>query len=369
VLGWSLDGSRIYYGEACRTRERLCALPVDGGPPEVLYEPEGVMAQVALNASRTSFGFVLESSSTAPEANVSCVHPWHAVQVSRVNEGFSDVPPGHTQVIRWMSEDGREIEGLLTYPVDHQRSARYPLIVSAHGGPASVFGQSFPGRPSIYGALAAFSARGYAVLRPNFRGSTGYGKAFRRANYRDWGGMDLQDLITGVENAISVGVADPERLGILGWSYGGFLTASAITRPLPETRGWRFRAAVVGAGITNLISNAGSCDTPSFTVSHFGGELWEVAELLSARSPVLNVVHATTPTLILHGEQDARVPLSQSYEFFNALKRRGCTVKMVVYPGTAHVPREPKLMHDVMSRTLAWMDRYVMNEYGPGPGR
>jgi dipeptidyl aminopeptidase/acylaminoacyl peptidase len=173
--------------------------------------------------------------------------------------------------------------------------------------------------------------------------------------------MDLQDLIAGVDNVISLGVADPDRLGVLGWSYGGYLVASAITQPPPAVKDWRFRAAVVGAGITNLISNAGSCDSPSFTVSHFGGELWEVVELLCARSPVLNVANAMTPTLILHGEQDARVPLSQGQEFCNALKRSGCTVQMVVYPRTGHVPHEPKLLLDVMTRTLAWMDRYVMN--------
>jgi dipeptidyl aminopeptidase/acylaminoacyl peptidase len=360
VLGWSADGTRIYFREACGTRECLCVLPVDGSPPQVLYQPEGVLVQTALNASRTSFGFVLESSSAPPEAHVSRVHPWHPIQVSWINREFRDVALAKTQVVRWLSQDGLEIEGLLTYPLEYEPGRCYPLIVSVHGGPASVFAQGYSGRPSIYGALAALSARGYAILRPNVRGSTGYGKAFRRANYRDWGGMDLQDLITGVDNAISLEIADPKRLGILGWSYGGFLAASAITQPPSETKGWRFRAAVVGAGITNLISNAGSCDSPSFTVSHFGGELWEFAELLCARSPALNVVNATTPTLILHGEQDARVPLSQGREFYNALKRCGCTVQMVVYPRTGHVPREPKLLQDVMTRTLAWMDRHLM---------
>jgi len=320
----------------------------------VLYEPEGIVAQVALNRSRTAFGFVLESSSVPPEAHVSRLNTWSPVQVSQANEAFHNLPLGHTEVIRWSSKDGLEIEGLLTCPVDYRPGLRYPLTLSIHGGPASVFSQHYIGRPSIYGALAALAARGYAVLRCNVRGSTGYGKAFRRANYRDWGGMDFQDLMTGIDHVIAMGVADPERLGVLGWSYGGFLTASVIT----QTR--RFRAAVVGAGITNLISNAGSCDTPSFTVSHFGGELWEVAELLCPRSPTLNAANVTTPTLILHGEHDVRVPVSQGREFYNALKRRGCSVRMVVYPRTGHVPHEPKLLQDVMVRTIEWMNQYVL---------
>lgn len=130
------------------------------------------------------------------------------------------------------------------------------------------------------------------------------------------------------------------------------------TSETSQTR--RFRAAVVGGAISNLISNAGTCDSPSFTVSHFGGELWEAAGLLSSRSPVLHVSGVATPTLILHGEEDQRVPWTQGRELFNALKRSGCEVQMVVYPRTGHVPQEPKLLLDVMARTLAWMDRYVL---------
>jgi dipeptidyl aminopeptidase/acylaminoacyl peptidase len=353
IFDWSADGSRLYYTESYGTRARLGALPVDGSPPEVLYEPDGVISQVTLNRTRTTLGFVFESSSRPPEAYVSRPDALSPVQVSRANEDLCSLPLGRTEVIRWTSVDGLEIEGLLTFPVDFEPGRRYPLVLSVHGGPPSVFSQSFIGRPSIYGPLAAFAAQGYAALRPNVRGSTGYGKAFRRANYRDWGGMDVQDLLAGVDHVIAMGVADPEWMGVLGWSYGGFMTASVIT----QTQ--RFRAAVIGAGLVNLISNAGTTDSPSFTVSHFGGELWEVTELLCARSPVLNVAHAATPTLILHGEQDVRVPVSQGYELYNALKRRGCTVEMVVYPRTPHVPQEPKLLHDVMVRTVQWMDRHV----------
>ena len=166
--------------------------------------------------------------------------------------------------------------------------------------------------------------------------------------------MDVQDLLTGVDRVIHLGVADPERLGITGWSYGGYLTAATIT----QTR--RFKAAVVGAGMTDLVSYAMGHDSPGFLPSHFGGEVWEVKDLLLDRSPVAHAGRVITPTLILHGENDRRVPVWQGVEFYNALKRRGIPTQMVVYPRTGHVPAEPKLLLDVMQRILEWMELYLV---------
>lgn len=354
VLGWSADGARLYYAEHRGTSTRLCALPIDG-PPQVIHGAEGYLSVFSLNQTRTALGFTFQTPDTSPEAFVSSLDrgTFAPVQISHINRTLGDLPLGRTELIHWKSMDGLEIEGLLTYPLDYQVGQRYPLLVSVHGGPASVWSQTFIGAPTIYGPLAALAACGYAVLRPNVRGSTGYGQLFRQANYRDWGGMDFRDLMAGVDHAIGLGLADPDRLGILGWSYGGFLTAWAIT----QTQ--RFRAAVVGAGITNLISNAGTADIPSDIPNHFGGEPWQVADLLQERSPALNVQNVVTPTLILHGELDRRVPISQGYELLNALERRGCPVEMVVYPRTGHIPQEPKLLQDVMIRTLQWFDEHV----------
>jgi dipeptidyl aminopeptidase/acylaminoacyl peptidase len=260
---------------------------------------------------------------------------------------------GRTEIIRWKSVDNLEIEGLLTYPTGYESDRRYPLLVSVHGGPAIAWTQSFIGMQSFYGPIAALAAQGYAILRCNVRGSTGYGKAFRRGNYRDWGGKDVQDLLTGVDHFINLGIADPERLGITGWSYGGFLTAAIIAQTD------RFKAAVIGAGMTDLVSYCMEHDSPDFLPSQFGGEVWEVKDLLLERSPIAHADRVTTPTLILHGEQDQRVPIWQGCEFYNALKRCGCPTQMVVYPRTGHVPSEPKLLLDVMNRIMAWMDLYL----------
>ena len=201
--------------------------------------------------------------------------------------------------------------------------------------------------------IACFAADGYAVLRPNVRGSSGYGREFRYANLRDWGGGDFRDAMAGIDDLVQRGVADPARLGVMGWSYGGYLTAFTITQTT------RFRAASVGAGITDLVSYVGVADIPGFIASYFGGEFWDAPDLWRTRSPVLNVNAVTTPTLIQHGENDVRVPVSQGYELYTALKRRNVPVTMVVYPRQGHSVEEPKLQLDVMRRNLEWFRRWV----------
>jgi dipeptidyl aminopeptidase/acylaminoacyl peptidase len=273
-------------------------------------------------------GYVSQNSDHAPEAFVTTLDSFAATQVSRVNADAPSHPIGRTEVIRWKSTEGLEIEGLLTYPVGYEKGRRYPLILNIHGGPAGVFVQSYLAARGIY-PLAAFSAQGYAVLRPNPRGSSGYGKAFRHANRKDWGGGDYRDLMAGVDDVVARGIADPERLGVMGWSYGGFMTSWTIT----QTK--RFKAASVGAGVTNLMSFNGTADIPSFVPDYFGGA-WDNLELPTGPLRDVQVKGVTTPTLILHGEADVRVPVSQGYEFYNALKRQKVPVKMVTHPRQPH---------------------------------
>jgi dipeptidyl aminopeptidase/acylaminoacyl peptidase len=220
-----------------------------------------------------------------------------------------------------------------------------------------VFTERYVGSAGVY-PLAVFAARGYAVLRPNPRGSSGYGAKFRYANRGDWGGGDYRDLMAGVDHCVSAGIADPERLGVMGWSYGGFMTSWIIT----QTR--RFKAASVGAGVTNLMSFTGTADIPSFLPDYFGGEFWDKFDAYRGHSAMFHVKGVTTPTLIQHGDRDERVPISQGYELYNALKRQGGQTKMVVYPRTPHGIQEPKLLLDAMNRNLEWFDRRVR-----GPSR
>ena len=200
-------------------------MPVDG-PAQTIYIPDrGIVgASAALNLTRTHLGFSRESANEAPEAYFMALSGGQPVRASRANDTLPMPPLGETKVIRWKSKDGREIEGLLTLPPGYESGKKVPLILNIHGGPAGVFSEAFTGRFSIY-PIAAFASHGYAVLRPNPRGSGGYGKEFRYANVADWGGKDFDDDMTGVDQVIAMGIADPDHLAVMGWSYGGFMTS------------------------------------------------------------------------------------------------------------------------------------------------
>ncbi len=355
IIDWSADGSRIYVNETDRVTSRIYGLPVDGGAPTPIGPANLMVGGAVINAARTTLGFVIQDADRAPEAYVASIAATLSPnQVSRVQPAF-DAPLGRTETIAWKSTDGTPVEGLLTYPAGYQKGTRAPLLVIVHGGPAGVFTRTFVGAAGPY-PIASFAANGYAVLRCNVRGSSGYGKKFRYANMSDWGGGDYQDIMTGVDRVISMGVADPERLGVMGWSYGGFMTSWTIT----QTK--RFKAASVGAGVTNLMSFTGTADIPGFVPDYFGGEYWDVFEKWRAHSAMFHVKGVTTPTLIQHGEADQRVPVSQGYEFYNALKRQGVVVKMTVYPRQPHGLQEPKMTLDAARANLAWFDKYVQGK-------
>jgi dipeptidyl aminopeptidase/acylaminoacyl peptidase len=351
LIGWAA-GARLLFREAKRTRAAIFAMPTDG-PAVTVFEPSSGMvgAGTRLNSRGTYLGLPLETTADPPEAYAMKLGG-APVQVSRANADLPRPPLGKTEAIRWKSKDGMEIEGLLTYPANYEAGKRYPLILNIHGGPTGVFGESFIGRGAVY-PIAVFASRGYAVLRPNPRGSSGYGKAFRFANYNDWGGRDYEDDQAGVDRVIEMGVADPERLAIMGWSYGGYMTSWTIT----QTQ--RFKAAAIGAGVTDLWSFTGTSDIAGFLPDYFGGEPSQQLENFRKHSPITYIKNVNTPTLILHGEADNRVPPSQDYEYYHALKTRGATVKMVVYPRQPHGFQEPKFIMDVAQRHLDWVEKYV----------
>ncbi|MBM4095047.1 MAG: S9 family peptidase, partial [Planctomycetes bacterium] len=352
LVGWSADGKWIYCTETRGTVGRFSALPTDGGPSRDLSAGDGVMGAVSLNRARSAIGFSWQTSERPAEAYVSALDRWQPLQISRHNEALAKLPMGRTELVRWKAKDGVEIEGLLTYPVSYQPGKRVPLLLVIHGGPAGVFVRSFLGNRGSY-PLAVFAANGYAILRCNIRGSGGYGAKFRRANFRDWGGMDYQDLMLGVDQTVALGIADPDRLGVMGWSYGGFMTSWVIT----QTR--RFKAASIGAPVTNLMSFTGTTDIPSFVPDYMGAEFWNDLEVYRKHSAMFNIKGVTTPSLIQHGERDERVHYTQGMELYNALKRQGVPVKMIAYPRQPHGVGEPRLQRDVMQRNLDWFAQYV----------
>jgi dipeptidyl aminopeptidase/acylaminoacyl peptidase len=352
VAGWSADGRRIYFSEARGTGTQIYAVDVAANRIDEIKTTPAVYTALDLNRTGTAFAFVRQTPESPQEAFVAAAADFAPAQVSRANADLRLPPVGKTEVIRWKSTDGKEIEGLLTYPAGYQAGRRVPLILNVHGGPTGVFQQTFVGGRGVY-PIATFAARGYAVLRPNPRGSSGYGLEFRRANVKDWGGADFQDLMTGVDKVIEMGVADPERLGVMGWSYGGFMTTWIVT----QTK--RFKAASAGAPVTNLMSFTGTADIPAFIPDYFGGQFWEASDLYQKHSPMFNVKGVTTPTLIEHGDADIRVPISQGLEFYHALKAQGVPTRMLVLPRQPHGPTEPRMQMAAMQANLDWFDKYL----------
>ena len=359
LVGWNHAGTGVIASEVDRTVSRLWEVPVNGGEPVALTPADRMVVQPVLDSSREMLAFTSESPTTAVEAWVSLTESFEPRQVSQVQQ-LPAWPLPETKVVAWKSSDQREIEGLLTLPRDVP-PRRLPLLVVIHGGPTGVFQQTSLLSRSPY-PLAAFAAKGFAILRCNVRGSSGYGREFRFANQADWGGGDLADLLSGIDSLVAEGVVDPDRLGVMGWSYGGFLTSWTISQTT------RFKAASVGAGVTNLVSFTGTADIAGFIPDYFQGEFWTDSTRWRERSPVFQARSIRTPTLIQHGDRDLRVPISQGAELHNALRRQNVPVQMVVYPRQPHAIQEPKLLLDAMERNLAWFERWLLKNEDSPPG-
>jgi len=366
LAAWSRDGGTVLVVESLGTTRHLRALPLDGGAPRTLTTGAGVIGAVAFAKNADRMAFTWQTPNDPPDMYVSRVTSWQPTQITDIHADVPMPEMGKTELLTWKSQDGLyTIEGLLTYPVGYRSGQRVPLVLNVHGGPAGVFSQAFTGSPSIY-MIQTFAQQGYAVLRPNPRGSTGYGKEFRYANVRDWGYGDMDDLMAGVDQVIDLGVADPDRLLLMGWSYGGYMTSFAVTRTN------RFKAASMGAGLPNLISMVTTTDIQDYLAAHLDAEFWEDYAEYERHSAIYRIANVTTPTQVIHGANDERVPFTQGQEFYRALRRRGVDSEMLILPRTPHGPREPKLLMEVTPRILAWFDKYIarerrVTEDQPGP--
>ncbi len=261
---------------------------------------------------------------------------------------------GVVRTVTWKAHDGEQIEGAVVLPPDYEPGRRYPLVVQVHGGPASLCQRKYQVAWNEWGQLLA--AEGYIVLRPNPRGSSGYGMRFVTANRRDLGGGDYRDIIAGVDHLINEGLADLHRTAIGGWSYGGYMSAWAVTQTD------RFRCAVVGAPITNMLSFTGTTDIPKgfLPTYYMQDDPYRSPEIYHQQSPLFGIHNVTAPVLLLHGEQDVRVPISQSIEFYTALRCANKHVEFMSYPREGHSIAEPEHQRDVMERVRDWYRSYLL---------
>ena len=358
LLKWTSDNKHILFIESVGTNSQVMRIEVNGDKikyitnKENLKYPKGYFSSVAFNKSSSLMAYCYEDLKNPSEVYFSKTKKFKNVKISKINSVLQYPKLAFSELISWKSKDGLEIEGILTYPKNYEKGKKYPVILQIHGGPAGVFSERFNGRPGIY-MTEYFAEKGYITIKPNPRGSTGYGKDFRYANFKDWGFGDFDDVTTGVDKVIEMGIADENKQFVMGWSYGGYLTSFIVTKTD------RFKAASMGAGLPNLISMVTTTDIQDYLVGHMGGEFWDDYKTYEKHSAIYQIKNTITPTQVIHGEKDLRVPFTQGQEFYRALNRLGIDTEMIVYPRTPHGPREPKLLMDVSERILKWFETYM----------
>ncbi len=353
-LHW-LSAEQILFSEIVDGETGLATLDLRSGRIAKLWSgPETISLGgwgeygASLASDGKTSAVVRESFAHPAEVWAGLLGSW--TQLTHVNE---KVKPswGEAKSIHWMN-NGFSVQGWLLYPTSYDPKQRYPMVVVVHGGPASAV---VPSYPSPFYNTSLLSSQGYFVLYPNPRGSFGQGEAFTRANVKDFGYGDFRDILAGVDKVIRDLPIDNDRVGITGWSYGGFMTMWAVT----QTN--RFHAAVSGAGLANWQSYYGQNDIDQWMIPYFGASVYHDPAVYAKSSPMNFITKAKTPTLVLVGERDGECPAPQSREFWHALKTLGVETQLVIYPNEGHFIAQPEHERDIVHRMVGWFDRHLKN--------
>jgi dipeptidyl aminopeptidase/acylaminoacyl peptidase len=354
ILGmdWLPDSRSLLAMSIEGTRAKLMKIDAIGGGIDSLVELQAPYADFTISGDGRTVAFVAEQSNSPANVWV-----WKMDESPRQLTNFQPEVGswnvGSVREITWRNKkDNALLYGVLITPPGFQQNRRPArTIVQVHGGPEWAWWSGWHGSWHEWGQLLA--SNGYVVFLPNPRGSDGQNWRFVEANIDDWGGMDYEDILSGIDYLIAENITDPDRIGIGGWSYGGFMTAWAVTHTD------RFKAAVVGAAVTNLFSMSGTGDIPTFLNHYFKDTPFKRRSTYDSHSPMTYLQNCKTPSLVVHGEADLRVPLSQGSEFYNGLKMLGGQTEMVIYPREAHGFTEQLHQQDLLRRVLAWYDRYL----------
>jgi dipeptidyl aminopeptidase/acylaminoacyl peptidase len=290
---------------------------------------------------------IRQSYTSPPEVESGPPGRWRPI--THINAGVRPIT-GKATNISWKS-DGFKVQGMLIEPPTVVAGKRYPLVVLVHGGPAHASYPTFPASADSFDAVLA--SEGYYVFKPNPRGSYGQGEAFTQANVKDFGYGDLRDILAGVDALLTSAPVDAARLGIAGWSYGGYMTMWALTQSN------RFKAAVAGAGLSDWLSYYGTNNIDTWMIPYFGASVYDDPKVYERSSPITFIKNVHTPTLMVGGDRDAEVPITQSYEYWNALQRLGVKTEFVVYPDEGHFFFKHDDQVDVMTRLVGWFDEYL----------
>ena len=359
TITWNGSSSRVIATEFAAGEETLAEIDIPSRSHRELWRaPQMIWANnimgftpgdagISLSRDGRQSAVIRQSYVQPPEVETGPPGEWKPI--TRENAQTHRVT-GAVSNIRWKSPPF-DVQGMLIAPPDIEAGKRYPLVVDVHGGPAFAHYPIFP--TALESFDAALANRGYFVFKPNPRGSYGQGEAFTQANVKDFGGGDLQDILSGVDAVLKAAPIDSQRVGITGWSYGGYVTMWALT----QTQ--RFKAAVSGAGLSNWLSYYGTNNIDTWMLPYFGASIYDDPKVYERSSPMNFIKQVHTPTLLLSGDRDAEVPISQSYEYWNALRRLGVPTQFVVYPDEGHFFFKRADQLDAMTRVVDWFDIYL----------
>ncbi|MFY9608850.1 MAG: S9 family peptidase [Blastocatellia bacterium] len=343
---WSADGASIYFVLEDNRNEHLARVSAAGGPVQRVADGRRVVG--AFDVSKTGKLALLSSTPNEPD-EVFALDGRELRRLTHHNdELFAKMKFGAVEEISFKSKDGAAINGFVVKPPDYQSDKRYPTILRIHGGPVSQFDNSF------FFEWQMLAARGYVVVGANPRGSSGRGEAFSKAIWADWGNKDAQDVLAAVDYAVAQGVADPAKLGVGGWSYGGMLTNYVIAQDT------RFKAACSGSSISNIIAGYGTDQYIREYEAELGTPWKNLAGWMKVSFPFLHADRIVTPVLFLCGDKDFNVPLLNSEQMYQALRSLSRDTQLVIYPGEFHEITKPTYQRDRLERYLAWYDKYLM---------
>ena len=344
---WAPDGHTIYFStNALEAIEVFKTAAVPDSMAKEVWQLGGSIGITEISRDGHTLVGTVSSAQQPTEIYIS-KNGEHPQIITHQNAWLNDYSLARSEIVKWKSKDGTEIEGVLTKPVGYE-SGKVPFILNPHGGPTGASLNNFNGTVQV------LAANGFAVLQPNFRGSTGKGLAFAQANKNTWGKGDYEDCMTGVDAMIANGIADPDRLGAFGWSYGGYMTFWILTQTD------RFKAVSPGAGLTNIYSMYSQTDIHRYLNWFYTDKApWQNQDLYWDRSPMKYVNNVKTPTMIMHGQVDTRVPIAQAQEFYQALVERKVPVEFVVYPRENHGFTEPRHNLDRVRRYVKFFSKYL----------
>ena len=353
LLKWAPDG--IYFSGLQKMSSSLFLLDPESGSVKKIAMPGSEMAeQFTFSNDFKQVAYRGASANRVGEIYTAPLPAETPVQLTHAGEQETGFNLAKREVVRWKSGDGTEIEGVLYKPADFTSAKKYPLLVVIHGGPTGI---DMPVvKPDRYYPIERFAARGALVLQPNYRGSAGYGEKFRALNVRNLGVGDYADVISGVDSLIAQGLVDKDRVGAMGWSEGGYISAFITTSSN------RFKAVSVGAGISDWTTYYVNTDITPFTRQYLRATPWDDPEIYKVTSPITYIAKANTPTLIQQGSADKRVPVPNSFELRQALEDRGVPVKMVLYDGFGHPINKPKQQRAVMEENENWFGHYIWGD-------